>query len=167
MYTQVDPRRYFAENDLVESLILLARFEAAEFTLVVDYAADVIDALMRGETAPEQPVRDMRLLRFSGVTSFEHRSVSRLFPEWRTYESAKTIGSVCVGEVEFEATGKHYALTLRASPIGQLRMTFEQLFVARRLIQSPGQDPNGEWEYVDAQTGAPVQFYDPFELNPT
>jgi hypothetical protein len=168
-HTRVNPRKYFEENDLVESLILLARFDAAEFTLVVDYAADVIDALMRGESAPpmEDIVRDMRLLRFTGVVSFEHRSISRLFPEWRTYEAVKEVGALRVGDIEIKEAGELYVLDLEAAPLGQLCLTFEHLYAARRLIRSPGKRPDGEWEYVDAQTGTPVRFYDPFDLGLT
>lgn len=112
-------------------------------------------------------VRDMRLLRCTGVVSFEHRSISRLFPAWRNYEAAREVGSLCVGDLAIKAAGERYMLELEAAPRGHLFLTFERLHVARRSIRSPGQRPDGEWEYVDAQTGAPVQFYDPFALGST
>lgn len=152
-----DPSRYFETVDLVESLVLHAELRGEQFVLVLGFAADAVAAWLGARRTIG--FRDMRRLRFGGVADFSFRRKPER--DWQTID-AHTPGSNSISELELKRAGSRFRLRVVLTMGGTVEFAFESLHETGRRIRADGRLPDGDWRYIDVESGEEVPFYYPF-----
>lgn len=169
----MDIVQYFKENPLEESLVIYFALlpDMNDAVLVCDYAHDVVKAIFNGTYGLRRENilyhRDMRKLYFTRVHQYSVRKGTRReshFLSEDRYTLKASPLTVVIHALTLNATGPHdFNLQIDFGDVGTCVFGFNELHIERRLLLSIGKDEqSGDWNYIDAVTRKPVDFYDPF-----
>jgi hypothetical protein len=162
--TEVDASRYFGEHRFVESVVLRAHRDLDGLWLACLYLGDEVNDVV-SRRRHTTPARDLRLLRFDGVSDFIYNATSRLHATWSDFDAATDRRSYAsmtrAPQTKHHARG--VAIGLDLGPRGRISFVCRRLFEARRTLVAVA-GPRASPIYVDAVSRDVVDFYAPFEI---
>lgn len=176
----IDPRRFFRECPLFESLLLRVMFNPDDerLVLVYDYAAEVVSAHFEakslGKVPSEPPLRDFRRLEFLGVDDIRIIRTRRnrkkpgkvtTSPDcWREIDQECQSGpSVTILRADCAQLDAGFRLTLFLS-LPRWDFTSDFRFTIATLTGRLGKAdrPSGPARYFDVESGDEIPFENPF-----
>lgn len=142
-------------NELIESLLISYAYAPAEatFAIVCDY----------GNMASGSDRAFLRLV-FGGVRDYRRELGMRKELQGFTtdYSTKLTVGSTVVQSVMLKEEAGSMLVELWFGPgFGQVSFTSES--VVGQVRNARARVREGGWDYFDFETGAPIDFYAPFD----
>ena len=161
---KVEPERYFAANDLSESLVVRIAYltQRKEFELIISFARtpEFVRYLETQVKPTETPELDFRRLIFSDVSEICVSDGQVKMPSELLNYSAKDDRSILLQDCRIQVHDEP-KVSLYFGTYGTFFFSFGSLRVDRKLARAL---MAGEgYVYCDADTGEEIDFYDPFE----
>jgi hypothetical protein len=158
----MNPEDYFRKYLVEESLLLRYRYD--ERTQAVFMTFDLAEYSMRSLSADgeTQKSREVHRIRFNRVSDYRRYDIAPIYIMQESFDSAREIGSNAIYDVKPSKAGNRYSFSARLTNFGTVEFRYEELRaeVKTLLLVSPEGPP---FKYVDASTGAPVDFFNPFK----